>query len=270
MLYLDYSRNDGEWLPNQFGGRENLEAINFMQETNATVYKHHPGVIMAAEESTSWGGVTAPTEGGGLGYGFKWNMGWMHDSLVYLGKEPVHRKWHHDEMTFSMVYAYSEHFILPISHDEVVHGKGSLVAKMPGDRWQELANLRAYLGFMFGHPGKKLLFMGSEFAQSQEWASERGLDWWLLQFPEHQGVLRMVSDLNRVYRENPALWEIDTDARGFEWIDADDAVGSTLLWLRHDGLGANNVPEPVDLDGRPTSRGWHQRHRGPHRESKVG
>jgi len=205
---------------------------------NATVYKRVPGIMTIAEESTAWPGVTTPTEFGGLGFGYKWNMGWMHDSLQYIEREPIHRQYHHGEMTFSMVYAYSEHFILPISHDEVVHGKGSLVGKMPGDRWQELANLRAYLGFMYGHPGKKLLFMGSEFAQSQEWASERGLDWWLLQFPEHQGVLRMVSDLNRVYRDNPALWQIDNDSRGFEWIDSDDAAGNVFSWIRRDESGA--------------------------------
>ena len=238
MLYLDYSRNDGEWYPNEFGGRENLDAVSFLQEMNATVYKRVPGIMTIAEESTAWPGVTTPTEFGGLGFGYKWNMGWMHDSLQYIEREPIHRQYHHGEMTFSMVYAYSEHFILPISHDEVVHGKGSLVGKMPGDRWQELANLRAYLGFMFGHPGKKLLFMGSEFAQSQEWASERGLDWWLLQFPEHQGMLRMVSDLNRVYRDNPALWQIDNDSRGFEWIDSDDAAGNVFSWLRRDESGA--------------------------------
>ena len=238
MLYLDYSRKDGEWYPNEFGGRENLDAVSFLQEMNATVYKRVPGIMTIAEESTAWPGVTTPTEFGGLGFGYKWNMGWMHDSLQYIEREPIHRQYHHGEMTFSMVYAYSEHFILPISHDEVVHGKGSLVGKMPGDRWQELANLRAYLGFMYGHPGKKLLFMGSEFAQSQEWASERGLDWWLLQFPEHQGMLRMVSDLNRVYRDNPALWQIDSDSRGFEWIDSDDAAGNVFSWLRRDESGA--------------------------------
>ncbi len=203
MLYLDYSRKDGEWYPNQYGGRENLEAVAFLQELNATVYKRVPGVTMIAEESTAWPGVTRPTFLGGLGFGFKWNMGWMHDSLEYISHEPIHRQYHHNEMTFSMVYAYSEHFILPISHDEVVHGKGSLVERMPGDRWQELANLRAFLGYMWGHPGKKLLFMGSEFAQSSEWSSERSLDWWLLQFPEHAGVLQAVTDLNAVYASTP-------------------------------------------------------------------
>ena len=250
MLYLDYSRKDGEWYPNQFGGRENLDAVAFLQELNATVYKRVPGVTMIAEESTAWPGVTRPTFVGGLGFGFKWNMGWMHDSLDYMSHEPIHRQYHHNEMTFSMVYAYSEHFILPISHDEVVHGKGSLVARMPGDRWQELANLRAYLAFMWGHPGKKLLFMGSEFAQSGEWSSERGLDWWLLQFPEHSGVLQAVVDLNRVYRESPALWQRDDDPGGFEWIDANDSGSNAFSWVRHGDDGqciavmANLSPVP--------------------------
>jgi len=232
MLYLDYSRKDGEWSPNQYGGRENLEAVAFLQEMNATVYKRVPGVTMIAEESTAWPGVTRPTFVGGLGFGFKWNMGWMHDSLDYISHEPIHRQYHHNEMTFSMVYAYSEHFILPISHDEVVHGKGSLVDRMPGDRWQELADLRAYLAFMWAHPGKKLLFMGSEFAQSAEWSAERGLDWWLLQFPEHAGILQTVTDLNHLYSATPALWQRDDDPGGFEWIDANDSASNAFSWLR--------------------------------------
>ena len=237
MLYLDYSRKDGEWYPNEFGGRENLDAVAFLQEMNATVYKRVPGALTIAEESTAWPGVTRPTYVGGLGFAYKWNMGWMHDSLDYIAHEPIHRQYHHNEMTFSMVYAYSEHFILPISHDEVVHGKGSLVARMPGDRWQELANLRAYLAFMWGHPGKKLLFMGSEFAQSQEWSSERGLDWWLLQFPEHAGVLQIVTDLNHRYLQTPALWQRDDEPTGFEWIDANDSGANTFSWLRWDDHG---------------------------------
>ncbi|MEI6361680.1 MAG: 1,4-alpha-glucan branching protein GlgB [Actinomycetes bacterium] len=237
MLYLDYSRKDGEWYPNQYGGRENLEAVAFLQEMNATVYKRVPGVITIAEESTAWPGVTRPTFLGGLGFGFKWNMGWMHDTLDYISHEPIHRQYHHNEMTFSMVYAYSEHFILPISHDEVVHGKGSLAGRMPGDRWQELANLRAYLAFMWAHPGKKLLFMGSEFAQSGEWSSERSLDWWLLQFPEHAGVLQTVTDLNAIYRATPALWARDDDPGGFEWIDANDSGSNAFSWLRWDDHG---------------------------------
>jgi 1,4-alpha-glucan branching enzyme len=264
MLYLDYSRKDGEWYPNQFGGRENLDAVAFLQEVNATVYKRVPGATMIAEESTAWPGVTKPTYMGGLGFGFKWNMGWMHDSLEYIQHEPIHRQYHHNEMTFSMVYAYSEHFILPISHDEVVHGKGSLVGRMPGDRWQELANLRAYLGFMWAHPGKKLLFMGSEFAQSNEWASDRSLDWWLLQFPEHSGVLRTVTDLNAIYRQTPALWQRDDDPSGFEWIDANDVAANTFSWFRRDDAGnllavvANMSPVPREdyRIGLPEAGTW--------------
>lgn len=237
MLYLDYSRGPGEWEPNQFGGRENFDAVAFLQEVNATVYKRAPGAIMIAEESTSWPRVTQPTHLGGLGFGLKWNMGWMHDALGYIQHEPIHRQYHHDEMTFAMVYAYSEHFVLPISHDEVVHGKGSLVGRMPGDRWQQLANLRAFLAFMWAHPGKKLLFMGSEFAQSGEWASQRSLDWSLLQFSEHAGVLRTVLDLNAVYRSTPALWQRDDDPGGFEWIDAGDAQGNIFSWIRWDKNG---------------------------------
>ena len=250
MLYLDYSREDGQWSPNQFGGRENLDAVRFLQEMNATVYRRVPGAITIAEESTAWPGVTAPTYLGGLGFGFKWNMGWMHDSLNYMRHEPVHRKFHHNEMTFSMMYAYSERFVLPFSHDEVVHGKGSLVARMPGDRWQELANVRAYLAFMWAHPGKKLLFMGTEFAQSGEWNSERGLDWWLLQFGEHDGVLKTVSDLNSVYREWPPFWERDDDPTGFEWIEANDAENNVFSWLRWDTNG-NCVAIAVNLSPVP-------------------
>ena len=264
MLYLDYSRKDGEWAPNEFGGRENLDAVKFLQELNATVYKRVPGDTMIAEESTAWPGVTQPTFLGGLGFGFKWNMGWMHDSLEYISHEPIHRQYHHNEMTFSMVYAYSEHFILPISHDEVVHGKGSLVARMPGDRWQELANLRAYLAFMWGHPGKKLLFMGSEFAQSDEWSSERSLDWWLLQFPEHAGVLKVVSDLNRIYAATPALWQRDDDPSGFEWIDANDAGSNCFSWVRWDDDGGcvavvsnlSPVPREGHRIGLPMAGVW--------------
>lgn len=264
MLYLDYSRKPGEWEPNQFGGRENLDAVAFLQEVNATVYKRAPGAIMIAEESTSWPGVTQPTHLGGLGFGLKWNMGWMHDALGYIQHEPIHRQYHHDEMTFAMVYAYSEHFVLPISHDEVVHGKGSLVGRMPGDRWQQLANLRAFLAFMWAHPGKKLLFMGSEFAQSGEWASQRSLDWSLLQFSEHAGILRTVSDLNNVYRATPALWQRDDDPGGFEWIDAGDAQGNIFTWIRWDKNGqplacaANFSPTPHEnyRIGLPISGRW--------------
>jgi 1,4-alpha-glucan branching enzyme len=189
-------------------------------------------VVTIAEESTAWSGVTAPTDIGGLGFGFKWNMGWMHDSLGYMRREPVHRLYHHNEMTFAMMYAYSERFVLPFSHDEVVHGKGSLAARMPGDRWQALANLRTYLAYMWAHPGKKLLFMGSEFAQSSEWSSERGLDWWLMQYPEHAGIHRLVVDLNSVYRESPALWAWDDEPSGFQWIDADNSAENVFSWLR--------------------------------------
>jgi 1,4-alpha-glucan branching enzyme len=237
MLYLDYSRNDGEWSPNEFGGRENLDAVGFLQEMNATAYKRVPGIVTIAEESTAWPGVSRPTYTGGLGFGLKWNMGWMHDSLEYIGHDPVHRKWHHHDMTFSLVYAWSENFVLPISHDEVVHGKGSLVARMPGDRWQQLANLRSYLGFMWAHPGKQLLFMGSEFAQSAEWNDKAGLDWWLLDFPEHAGVLKTVRALNHVYRETPALYRLDESPEGFEWLEANDADNNVFAWVRKDGQG---------------------------------
>ena len=250
MLYLDYSREDGEWLPNQFGGRENLEAISFLQEVNATVYKTHPGVIMAAEESTSWGGVTASTESGGLGFGFKWNMGWMHDSLEYIHVDPMYRSWHHHDITFSLQYAFSENFILPISHDEVVHGKGSLLAKMPGDHWQQLANTRAYLAYMWGHPGKKLLFMGQEFGQPSEWSQERGLDWWILDQPAHQGLQRMVSQLNTLYRATPALWERDSDAEGFRWIDGADNGRNVVSFVRYDNAG-NAVAVVANFSGAP-------------------
>jgi 1,4-alpha-glucan branching enzyme len=232
MLYLDYSREPGEWTPNVHGGRENLEAKQFLQEMNATVARRVPGAVTIAEESTSWPGVTKPTSEDGLGFGFKWNMGWMHDSLSYVQHEPVHRSWHHGEMTFSLVYAYSERYVLPISHDEVVHGKGSLLRKMPGDRWQQLANLRNYLAFMWAHPGKQLIFMGCEFGQESEWAEARELDWWLLDHPEHAGVQSLVRDLNRVYAETPALWGRDHDPAGFAWLDANDAPHNVFSFVR--------------------------------------
>ncbi len=232
MLYLDYSREEGEWTPNIHGGRENLEAVQFLQEMNATVYKRVPGATTIAEESTSWPGVTQPTSAGGLGFGFKWNMGWMNDSLGYLKRDPIHRSYHHGEMTFALVYAFSENFVLPISHDEVVHGKGSMLRKMPGDRWQQLANLRTYLAFMWAHPGKQLLFMGTEFGQESEWAESRELDWWLLDHPEHRGLQSLVRDLNRVYRESPALFGQDHDPAGFQWIDANDASRSVFSFIR--------------------------------------
>ncbi|MDL5203889.1 1,4-alpha-glucan branching enzyme [Streptomyces sp. ALI-76-A] len=248
MLYLDYSREPGQWVPNEHGGRENLDAVAFLQEMNATVYRRVPGVVTVAEESTAWDGVTRATHHmgpggfGGLGFGLKWNMGWMHDSLDYVSHEPVHRKYHHGEMTFSMVYAYSENYVLPISHDEVVHGKGSLVSKMPGDWWQQRANLRGYLGFMWAHPGKQLLFMGQEFAQGAEWSETKGPDWWLLD-PEygaeadHRGVRDLVRDLNTVYRHTPALWERDTDPSGFQWVVGDAAEDNVFAFLRYDADG---------------------------------
>ena len=232
MLYLDYSREPEQWSPNVYGGRENLEAVSFLQEMNATAYKRVPGVITIAEESTSWPGVTRPTDQGGLGFGFKWNMGWMHDTLGYVENDPVHRQYHHGQLTFSMVYAYTENFVLPISHDEVVHGKGSLLRKMPGDRWQQLANLRTYLAYMWAHPGKQLLFMGCEFGQESEWAEGRELDWWLLDNADHRGVHSLVRDMNRVYRETSALWSLDVDPAGFDWIDGNDAARNILSFVR--------------------------------------
>jgi 1,4-alpha-glucan branching enzyme len=250
MLYLDYSREDGEWEPNKFGGRENLEAIGFLQEVNATAYKRNPGIVMIAEESTAWPGVTKPTDAPGLGFGLKWNMGWMHDSLAYMEEDPMYRSYHHNEITFSMVYAYTENFLLPISHDEVVHGKGSLLHKMPGDQWQKLANLRAYLAFMWAHPGTQLLFMGQEFGQPSEWSEQRGLDWWILDQPVHRGLLTLVGQLNRVYRDQPALWSRDNDPGGFEWLDASDAVRNVVSFLRWDNHG-NPIAILMNFSGNP-------------------
>jgi 1,4-alpha-glucan branching enzyme len=250
MLYLDYSRNDGEWTPNEYGGRENLEAVSFLQEMNATLYREVPGVVTIAEESTAWPGVTRPTYLGGLGFGFKWNMGWMHDSLGYMSKQPVYRSFHHSQLTFSLVYAFSENYTLPISHDEVVYGKGSLLRKMPGDRWQQLANLRAFLGYMWAHPGKQLLFMGSEFGQLSEWAESRSLDWWHLDDPAHRGVLDLVRDLNTVYKDTEALWSQDVDPAGFQWIDANDAGGNTLTFLRY-GKDGQVLACVANFSGQP-------------------
>ncbi|MEU2163428.1 1,4-alpha-glucan branching enzyme [Streptomyces chengbuensis] len=249
MLYLDYSREHGEWSPNEHGGRENLDAVAFLQEMNATVYRRCPGVVTIAEESTAWDGVTrathhvGPAGFGGLGFGLKWNMGWMHDSLGYVEHEPVHRRFHHNEMTFSMVYAYSENYVLPISHDEVVHGKRALVSKMPGDWWQQRANHRAYLGFMWAHPGKQLLFMGQEFAQGAEWSEGHGPDWWLLDPSysaegDHRGVRNLVRELNRVYAATPALWQRDTVPEGFAWVDGGAADDNVFAFLRFDADGA--------------------------------
>ncbi|KZN69347.1 1,4-alpha-glucan branching protein GlgB [Pseudoalteromonas luteoviolacea] len=232
MLYLDYSRSEGEWVANQYGGRENIGAIDCLQSSNAACYKNSPHIMMVAEESTAWPGVTQSVEHGGLGFGFKWNMGWMNDSLGYMQRDPVHRKYHHHEMTFSMAYAFSENYILPLSHDEVVHGKGSLLSKMPGDDWQQFANLRAYYGFMYAHPGKKLLFMGSEIAPRTEWDHNQGLDWSLLQSEAHQGVYRTVKSLNGIYKNTPALYEVDSSPAGFQWIDCDNAEQSILSFAR--------------------------------------
>ncbi len=237
MLYLDYSRAPGEWVPNRFGGREDLEAVHFLQELNAVVHATHPGVAMIAEESTAWPGVSRPTEGGGLGFTFKWNMGWMHDTLSYVALEPVHRRWHHDELTFSMVYAWDENFVLPLSHDEVVHGKGALLRKQPGDEWQQFAGLRALFGHMWAHPGKQLLFMGGELGQGTEWSEGASLDWYVLDYPLHRGMQQCVADLNAVYREEPALWEVDFRAEGFEWLVGDAREDNTLAYLRRSADG---------------------------------
>jgi 1,4-alpha-glucan branching enzyme len=250
MLYRDYSRNAGEWIPNVHGGRENLEAISLLKRTNEVVGIECPGAVTMAEESTAFPGVSAPTYAGGLGFHFKWNMGWMNDTLRYMAEDPVHRRWHHDQMSFGLVYAFSENFVLPLSHDEVVHGKGSLLGRMPGDDWQRFANLRAYYGFMWGHPGKKLLFMGQEFAQGSEWNHDGELPWWLLQHEPHAGVQRLVRDLNTLYREQPALHQLDCDGHGFEWIDAADAAASVFSWIRKDEQGgrvlvvSNMTPVP--------------------------
>ena len=232
MLYLDYSRREGEWIPNAFGGREDLEAVSFLKELNETVYGREAGALTAAEESTAWPGVSRPTYLGGLGFGFKWNMGWMHDTLGYFARDSIHRRFHHHELTFSLVYAFSENFILPLSHDEVVHGKGSLLRKMPGDRWQQLANLRALYGYMWAHPGKKLLFMGGELAQEREWDHDGSLDWHLLEQRGHSGVQALVRDLNRIYRDEAALWEVDFEPAGFQWLEPNDADGNTLAFSR--------------------------------------
>ncbi|WP_372967272.1 1,4-alpha-glucan branching protein GlgB [Microbacterium sp.] len=241
MLYLDYSRREGEWEPNIHGGRENLEAIRFLQEVNATAYRLHPGVLMIAEESTSFPGVTAPTDHAGLGFGFKWNMGWMNDSLQYIERDPMYRAHHEGEMTFSFVYAFGENYLLPISHDEVVHGKGSLVAKMPGDHWHKLANVRAYLGYMWGHPGKKLLFMGQEFGQLAEWSESRELDWWLLDQPSHAQLQSFVGELNRTYRAQAPLWERDSDGSSFSRLGAPSWDPNVIAFERRDAHGGRLV-----------------------------
>jgi 1,4-alpha-glucan branching enzyme len=232
MLYLDYSRKEGEWLPNVYGGRENLEAVAFLKETNEVVYAEHPGALMIAEESTAWPAVSRPIYLGGLGFGFKWNMGWMHDTLSYFSRDPLFRRYHQHELTFGLIYAWSENFVLPLSHDEVVHMKGSLLTKMPGDRWQQLANLRALFGWMWAHPGKQLVFMGGELGEEQEWSHDRSLDWDLLQRSGHAGIQALVRALNELYRARPALWELDSSGEGFRWIDATDTDNSVLSFLR--------------------------------------
>jgi 1,4-alpha-glucan branching enzyme len=239
MLYLDYSRKEGEWIPNVHGGREDLEAVAFLKELNEVLHAQEPGIVSVAEESTAWPGVSRPTYVGGLGFGFKWNMGWMHDTLAYFQNDPVYRKYHHHQLTFSLVYAFTENFVLPLSHDEVVHGKGSLLQKMPGDRWQKLANLRSLYGFMWAHPGRKLLFQGGEFAQEQEWRFDQSLDWHLLDDAGHRGIQSLVRDLNGALREHPALWELDFDPQGFWWLEPNDADNNVFAFARErrDGGG---------------------------------
>jgi len=251
MLYLDYSRQDGQWVANKFGGRENLEAIDFIRELNAVAHRRHPGVLMIAEESTAWPAVSRPTDTGGLGFGFKWNMGWMHDTLAYFSRDPVYRRYHHDQLSFSLVYAWNENFILPFSHDEVVHGKGSMLDKMPGDRWQKHANLRSLYAFMWAHPGKKLLFMGSEFGQWREWSEERQLDWELLGHADHAGMQRLVGDLNRRYLGEPALWEADHEPAGFEWIEAHANNDNVLAFMRMAPSTGNKVLCVCNLSSVP-------------------
>ncbi len=251
MLYLDYSRKEGEWLPNRFGGRENLDAIDFIREVNTLIYQAHPGALMIAEESTSWPGVSHPTYTGGLGFGMKWNMGWMHDTLDYFGHDPVHRRFHHNTLTFSMVYAWSENFLLPLSHDEVVHGKGSLLARMPGDDWRKFANLRALFGYQWAHPGKQLLFMGSEWGQRAEWNADRSLDWFLLEQPLHRGIQQLVKDLNLAYRSEPALFERDFDPSGFRWIDASNADANVIAFLRYSAAGDRHLACVCNLSPVP-------------------
>ncbi|HSD43178.1 MAG TPA: 1,4-alpha-glucan branching protein GlgB [Burkholderiales bacterium] len=266
MLYLDYGRKQGEWIPNRYGGRENLDAIAFLRMLNEAVYRDHPDVQTIAEESTAWPMVSRPAYVGGLGFGMKWNMGWMHDTLGYFAQDPIHRKYHHDRLTFSIWYAFAENFMLPLSHDEVVHGKGSLLGKMPGDTWRQFANLRALYGYQWAHPGKKLLFMGGEFGQRREWAHDEGLEWWVLQHPDHAGLQRWVADLNRLYRAEPALHEVDFDAAGFEWIDCHATEESVIAFLRKSKRGRpvvvacnfTPVPRPNYILGVPHGGFWRE------------
>jgi len=267
MLYLDYSRKPGEWVPNKFGGRENLDAIAFIRDTNSLLAGEHTQATVIAEESTAWGGVSRPVSEGGLGFDYKWNMGWMHDTLQYMARDPVHRPHHHDELTFGPVYAFSENFVLPLSHDEVVHGKRSLLSKMPGDLWQRFANLRLLYAYMWAYPGKKLLFMGGEFGQWREWNHDQSLDWHLTQYPSHAGLSAWVRDLNRALARTPALHEQDFDAAGFAWIDCCDAANSVVAFVRRarDGGGTvlvvcnfTPVPRPAYRVGVPVSGRWRE------------
>jgi 1,4-alpha-glucan branching enzyme len=263
MLYLDYSRQPGQWVPNEFGGNHNLEAVEFLKRVNSEVYRLHPGALMIAEESTAWSGVSAPVFTGGLGFGFKWNMGFMNDTLRYMSRNAIHRRYHHNDMTFAALYAFSENYVLPLSHDEVVHGKGSLLAKMPGDDWQQFASLRAYYGFMWGWPGKKLLFMGQEFAQREEWNESKGLDWWLLDAGMHEGVRRLIMDLNSAYRELAALHGRDNEPDGFEWLIGNDHANSVFAWTRKANgsspavVISNMTPVPRDNYRVPMPRAGH-------------
>ncbi len=266
MLYLDYSRKEGEWVPNRFGGRENLEAIDLLRYVNKHLYEREPGIMMIAEESTSFPGVTKPVDQGGLGFGFKWNMGWMNDSLRYLSKDPIYRQYDHNLMTFAMVYAYSENFILPISHDEVVHGKGTLMSKVGGDDWRQFATLRAFFSFMWAFPGKKLLFMGQEFAQRSEFNESAGLEWFVADLWGHRGVKNLVHDLNHIYFDHPALWDQDSDPNGFQWINADDAGNNTYSWVRRSASGQllacfanfSSTPHPNYQASLPAAGVWHE------------
>jgi 1,4-alpha-glucan branching enzyme len=266
MLYLDYARKEGEWIPNRFGGRENLEAVSFLRLLNESAYRDHPDVQIIAEESTAWPMVSRPVYLGGLGFGMKWNMGWMHDTLKYMHEDPIHRRWHHGQLTFSLIYAFNENFMLPLSHDEVVYGKGSLIEKMPGDDWRKFANLRLLFGHMWAHPGKKLLFMGGEFGQRREWNHDEALDWWLLGHEHHVGLQRWVEDLNHLYRREPALHQLDFESGGFQWIDCNDAEDSVISHLRvaRDGSSvlvvANFTPVPREnyLVGVPQPGHWRE------------
>jgi 1,4-alpha-glucan branching enzyme len=267
MLYLDYARKAGEWVPNKFGGHENLDAVEFLKSLNLAVYRDHPDTQTIAEESTAWPSVSRPTYLGGLGFGLKWNMGWMHDTLKYFQTNPIFRKFEHNKLTFSLIYAFTENFVLPLSHDEVVHGKGSLIGKMNGDEWQQFANLRLLYGYMWGHVGKKLLFMGCEFGQRREWTHEDGLEWWVLQYGNHHGIKRWVQDLNHFYREHVALHQQDFTHDGFEWVDCNDADSSTLAFIRRGKTGemvlviCNFTPIPRDnfRVGVPRGGLWRER-----------